>query len=114
MIAFAVLLRFFGWTICLVPLQLVLMAIRAPLSKRLPMVWHQGVCRIFGFRIERYGKASRTVPTLFVCNHTSYLDITALGALLPGSFVAKAEVRDWPLFGFLAVLQRTVFVERRA
>ena len=114
MIAFAVLLRFFGWTICLIPLQLVLMAIRAPLSKRLPMVWHQGVCRIFGFRIERYGTVSRTVPTLFVCNHTSYLDISALGAVVPGSFVAKAEVRSWPLFGFLAILQRTVFVERRA
>ena len=113
MIALAVMLRFFGWTVCLVPLQLALMAIRAPLSKRLPMVWHQGVCRIFGFRIERYGTASRNVPTLFVCNHTSYLDITALGAVVPGSFVAKAEVRGWPLFGFLAVLQRTVFVERR-
>ena len=114
MIAFAVLFRFFGWTLCLVPFQLVLMAIRAPLAKRLPMVWHRGVCRILGFRIERYGKASRTVPTLFVCNHTSYLDISALGAVVPGSFVAKAEVRSWPVFGFLARLQRTVFVERRA
>ena len=66
------------------------------------MVWHRGVCRIFGFRIERYGTVSRNVPTLFVCNHTSYLDISALGAVVPGSFVAKAEVRGWPLFGFLA------------
>ena len=114
MIALAVLLRFLGWTVCLIPLQLVLLAIRAPLSKRLPMVWHQGVCRIFGFRMERYGTVSRTVPTLFVCNHTSYLDISALGAVVPGSFVAKAEVRSWPMFGFLAILQRTVFVERRA
>ena len=114
MIAFAVLARFFGWTICLVPFQLVLMAIRAPLARHLPVVWHRGVCRILGFRIERYGKMSRASPTLFVCNHTSYLDINALGAVVPGCFVAKAEVRGWPVFGFLATLQRTVFVERRA
>ena len=114
MIAFAVLLRFMGWTICLVPLQWVLLALRAPLSRHLPMVWHRGVCRILGFKIERYGTMSRSAPTLFVCNHTSYLDISALGGAVPGCFVAKAEVRSWPLFGFLATLQRTVFVERRA
>ena len=114
MIALAVLLRFLGWTLCLAPFQCVLLVLRAPLSSHLPMVWHRGVCRIFGFRIERYGTMSRTVPTLFVCNHTSYLDISALGAAVPGCFVAKAEVRDWPLFGLLARLQRTVFVERRA
>ena len=114
MIAFAVLARFLGWTLCLAPLQVVLLAFRAPLSRHLPMVWHRGVCRILGFRIERYGKMSRASPTLFVCNHTSYLDINALGAVVPGCFVAKAEVRDWPVFGFLATLQRTVFVERRA
>ena len=113
MIALAVLLRFLGWTLCLAPFQCVLLLLRAPLSSHLPMVWHRGVCRIFGFRIERYGTMSRTVPTLFVCNHTSYLDISALGAVVPGCFVAKAEVRGWPLFGVLARLQRTVFVERR-
>ncbi len=113
MIALATLLRFVGWTVCLAPLQCVLLAVRAPLSKHLPMIWHRGTCRIFGFRIEQYGTMSRAEPTLFVCNHTSYLDINALGALVPGSFVAKAEVRSWPVFGFLARLQRTVFVERR-
>jgi 1-acyl-sn-glycerol-3-phosphate acyltransferase len=85
-----------------------------PLSKRLPMIWHRGVCRILAFRVEQHGEISRTRPTMFVCNHTSYLDISILGAVLPASFVAKAEVRGWPLFGLLARLQRTVFVERRA
>ena len=33
--------------------------------------------------------------------------------MIPGSFIAKAEVRSWPLFGLLARLQRSVFVERR-
>src|SRR3546814_18970958 len=52
-------------------------------------------------------------PTLFVSNHSSYADITVLGGLIPGCFVAKAEVQGWPLFGLLAKLQRTVFIDRQ-
>ena len=52
-------------------------------------------------------------PTLFVCNHSSYLDITVLGSMILGSFVAKTEVASWPFFGMLAKLQRTIFVDRR-
>ena len=52
-------------------------------------------------------------PTLFVCNHVSYLDIEVLGGLVPGSFVAKAEVATWPFFSTLAKAQRTIFIERR-
>lgn len=73
----------------------------------------RGVCGLFGIRITRIGTpASR--PCLFVANHTSYLDIAVLGALLPASFVAKKEIDTWPVFGFLARLQRTVFIERKA
>jgi 1-acyl-sn-glycerol-3-phosphate acyltransferase len=48
-----------------------------------------------------------------VANHTSYLDIAIYGALIPGSFVAKSEVAKWPVFGLLAKLQNSVFVDRR-
>jgi 1-acyl-sn-glycerol-3-phosphate acyltransferase len=37
-----------------------------------------------------------------------------LGSLIPGSFVAKAEIAGWPFFGWLAKLQRSVFIERRS
>ena len=50
---------------------------------------------------------------LFASNHVSYADIAVLGSLIAGSFIAKAEVAHWPLFGWLAKLQRTVFVDRR-
>jgi 1-acyl-sn-glycerol-3-phosphate acyltransferase len=49
---------------------------------------------------------------LLVCNHLSYLDIIALSALRPCVFVAKREVRGWPLFGWLARGGGTIFVER--
>src|SRR5205814_10540746 len=46
-------------------------------------------------------------------NHVSYLDITVFGSLIAGSFIAKTEVARWPLFGWLARLQRSVFIDRK-
>ena len=107
------LLRFIGWTLLLGPVQFLLLVVGAGAAARLPLVYHRGVCRILGIKVATYGKQSAARPALFACNHTSYLDIVVLGSLIEGSFVAKAEVRGWPLFGWLARLQRTVFVERR-
>ena len=49
---------------------------------------------------------------LLVCNHLSYLDILVLASLTPAIFVAKREVRLWPVFGWFARLAGTVFVDR--
>lgn len=103
-----------SFTLAMIPLQTVLLLLRLPLSRRLPMWYHRICCRLLGIRLEVFGRRSRARPTLFVGNHTSYLDISIYGALIPGSFVAKAEVAGWPLFGLLAKLQRSVFVDRRA
>lgn len=81
---------------------------------RVPLIFYQLVCRWFGLHPRLHGAFSTTRPTLFVANHTSYLDVFVLGAVLPASFVAKAEVANWPLIGWLAKMQRTVFVERRS
>jgi len=113
MIATIRLIRLLGWILAIGPLQSVLLRLKAPLSRRLPHIFHRGCCRILGLDVELWGERSRERPTLFVCNHTSYLDIIALGGVLPGSFVAKREVRGWPLFGWLSTLQRTVFVDRK-
>lgn len=51
---------------------------------------------------------------LFVANHESWLDIMGLAGATGASFVSKAEVRDWPVVGWLADLNRTVYVERAA
>ncbi len=113
MIAAWRLLRLFSWIAVCAPFQAALLSLGAGFGKRLPHMFHRGACRIVGLDVELWGERSRERPTLFVCNHTSYLDIVALGGVLPGSFVAKLEVRSWPLFGMMARLQRTVFVERR-
>lgn len=83
-------------------------------SQRLPRVYHWGVCKLIGLRVQFKGNLSSHIPTLFVSNHVSYLDIFALGQKLPGSFVAKSEVASWPVLNKLAKLQDTLFIERKA
>ena len=102
------------FTFALIPVQAVALLLRLPLSHRIPLWYHRVCCRLLGIRLEVFGRRSKARPTLFVANHSSYLDIPIYGALIPGSFVAKSEVGDWPFFGTLAKLQRSVFVDRRA
>ena len=107
------LLFYVGLTLPCMPIQAVLVAIGARASVGFAQGYHRLVCRIFGIRLDVRGRVARQKPLLIVANHTSYLDIEILGALVRGSFVAKAEVATWPMFGWLAKLQRTVFVDRR-
>ncbi|MGF1630517.1 MAG: lysophospholipid acyltransferase family protein [Kiloniellaceae bacterium] len=108
------LLAYAGLTLALMPVQMLAVGCGWPLRKRLPYWYHGRTCRLLGIEIERHGEPSRGHPTLYVANHVSYLDIEVLGSLLKASFVAKAEVATWPFFAWLARLQETVFVERRA
>ena len=107
------LIAYFALTLALMPVQALLVMLGARAAERLPILYHKLCCRLMGIEIVTVGAMSERRPTLFVSNHTSYLDITVLGALIPGSFVAKAEVARWPVYGWLAKLQRTVFVERK-
>ena len=100
-------------TLVAAPLQVIALALRIPLRETVPQAYHRLCCRLMGLRLEVMGTPSLTKPTLFIANHSSYLDIPVLGALIRGSFVAKTEVAGWPVFGWLAKLQRTVFVERK-
>jgi 1-acyl-sn-glycerol-3-phosphate acyltransferase len=49
---------------------------------------------------------------LTVSNHLTYLDVLVYGAVRPFLFVAKSEVRRWPLLGTLASLGGTIYVDR--
>jgi 1-acyl-sn-glycerol-3-phosphate acyltransferase len=101
-------------TLPLLPLQAVALGLKLRLARTLPLTYHRLVCRVIGIRVAARGALAQARPLLIVANHTSYLDIEVLGSLIPGSFVAKAEIAGWPLFGWLAKLQRSVFIERRS
>jgi 1-acyl-sn-glycerol-3-phosphate acyltransferase len=112
--SFVRLALYLGWTLICIPVQVVAVRLKSRFKVRFPMFYHKCCLRLLGVELAVRGAQSARHPVLFVVNHSSYLDIMVLGALIPGSFVAKAEVAGWPLFGLLAKLQRTVFVDRRA
>ncbi len=101
------------WTLSLMPVQVIGVVLRRPWAATLPRFYHRGCCRIVGLRVRRIGRPTTMRPVLFASNHVSYLDITVLGSQIAGSFVAKSEISRWPLYGWLAKLQRSVFVDRQ-
>jgi 1-acyl-sn-glycerol-3-phosphate acyltransferase len=65
------------------------------------------------FGIELQADLQHAVPgALLVANHISWIDVFAVNALLPAAFIAKEEVRHWPLFGWLARKNDTIFLRR--
>jgi lyso-ornithine lipid O-acyltransferase len=101
-------------TLPLLPIQALAIFFKLDLARTLPPAYHRLVCRILGIRVAIQGQLAKSRPLLIVGNHSSYLDIEVFGSLIPGSFVAKAEIARWPFFGWLAKLQRSVFIERRS
>ncbi len=78
-------------------------------------VWLQNTSRrlLRVFRIETQFTGDIPSSGLLVCNHLSYLDILVLSALAPCVFVAKREVKHWPVLGWFAKKAGTVFVHRQ-
>ncbi len=86
---------------------------RPPGTAASPRWWFGRMCRILGLRVQVVGEAS-ALPALWVPNHISWMDIVVLGSVAPVNFVSKAEIRSWPLFGWMARAGGTVFIPRGA
>jgi len=84
-----------------------LSALRQQLSR-----WFMAcLCRALPVQVRISGQAPQQ-PMLWVSNHVSWLDIPLLGRLAPLAFLAKSEVRQWPLLGWLASKAGTLFIRR--
>ena len=72
--------------------------------------WCRFACRVLGIRVKTHG----SIPSsgLLVSNHLSYLDIVVLSSIRSCVFVAKRDVANWPLFGWLAHAAGGIFVDR--
>ncbi len=73
--------------------------------------WAQGVLRIMGIGLQVHGRA-HPGPVLLVANHISWLDIVVMLAAHYCRFVAKSELKVWPLIGPLATAAGTLYIER--
>lgn len=73
--------------------------------------WSRALVAALGLRLETEG-APPSPGALIVANHISWVDVFAINAISPAAFISKAEVRDWPLIGWLAARNDTVFLRR--
>ena len=74
-------------------------------------VWGRCMRVILGIRVRVEGTPPHGL-FLLASNHLSYLDIMILGSLAPSLFVAKREIRSWPMFGWMSRGAGTLFVDR--
>lgn len=73
--------------------------------------WSQQLVGMLGIKVGTGGTAD--IPHgLLVANHISWLDIYVINALAPAAFVAKDDVKDWQLIGWLCQHTETIFLER--
>lgn len=84
---------------------------RDAMRERMTLFWMRGLLRILPLRIHHYGQPTER-PAVWVGNHISWLDIVLLGSIAPVRFIAKSEVRHWPLLGWLAHRAGTLFIQR--
>jgi lyso-ornithine lipid O-acyltransferase len=103
---------FLTTTALLIPAYLVCWRIGPRARFAVRRLWCRLVLLILGIHLVRKGDVFRACPTLYVANHSSYLDIVCLGGEVDGTFIAKSEVAGWPFFGHLARLTGTMFVRR--
>ncbi|MFL9963436.1 lysophospholipid acyltransferase family protein [Paraburkholderia sediminicola] len=75
--------------------------------------WSLKMLRLCGMRLVVHNDSARLDRgALVVANHISWIDIYVINAWRPTPFVSKAEIRQWPLVGWLAQQLDTVFIQR--
>ena len=74
--------------------------------------WATGLLRILNIALTVEGRRPAAGPLLVVANHTSWLDILAILSARASRFIAKSEIRGWPLIGKVSAGAGTLFIER--
>ena len=74
--------------------------------------WSRGLLWFCDVHVDYQGLAITEKPVLFVANHVSWLDVFVLNRVRATAFVAKKEIRQWPLLGWLVAWAGTIFIER--
>ncbi len=96
-----------------IPLQIIFNIIGFKLRRIYPLLFYRIIKFITGIQInfDKNSYNKRIKGTLFVANHVSWFDIICLGTILNARFIAKKEVSEMGIFGFLAKLSNTFFID---
>ncbi|WP_168561048.1 lysophospholipid acyltransferase family protein [Rhizobacter sp. SG703] len=73
--------------------------------------WCAAMLRRLGIRVVVHGEV-HAAPVMVVANHVSWIDILAINAACTARFVSKADIRQWPVIGWLTACGGTLFIER--
>ena len=82
-----------------------------PIHHKISQYWMKILILLFGLKIILKGNISKKARA-FVSNHISFLDIIVLNSLIPSNFIAKSEIKSWPVIGHLAGKTGTIFINR--
>ena len=78
--------------------------------------WCKNLLAAFNLRVLTYGnlpeRDEQLNNAMFVANHISWSDIHALNSVAAIRFIAKSEIRSWPVFGYLVSRANTLFIDR--
>jgi len=74
--------------------------------------WSRGLLACCGVKVRRQGEPKLTGAVLWVANHVSWVDIFVLDSVRAAAFIAKSDIRQWPLLGWLVAGAGTLFIER--
>jgi 1-acyl-sn-glycerol-3-phosphate acyltransferase len=88
--------------------------LQVPERQRHVQRWAGQMLGAMGISLDPQGPRLREGPVLLVANHISWLDILVLHASGYCRFISKADVRRWPLIGFMADGAGTLFIERES
>lgn len=122
------------WLLCGLMMQMtVLLWASPPKARRIVAFWSRIMLKCIGLTIHLHTRmhtqwdkpdkpphkitgtrvqALRNPAALVVSNHISWLDILVLQSTMPVIFVAKSDIRHWPLIGKMAALAGTCFIDR--
>ena len=98
----------------MLPFQLLINLTNLKIKYKIPKLFLKTVSYIIGLKIRSINlrnKNKNKYGVLYVSNHVSWMDILCLGSLLDAQFIAKKEVAEMGLFGFLAKLNHTFFID---
>ena len=82
-----------------------------PMHHKISQVWMKVLSFLFGFNVIKIGNLDNSVNTL-ISNHVTLFDIIILQSITPVNFVAKSEIKSWPIIGHLSSKTGTIFIRR--
>lgn len=102
------------WIVAGLSVELLIFPVLSLRSRqRVIQMWSRALLWVCGVRVQCHGCPIRQGAVMWVVNHVSWVDIFVLNQVRPTSFIAKSDVRRWPVIGLLVAWAGTLFIDRR-